>query len=129
ALSTLTKEGHPFGSLVAYAGAQPVLLLSELAEHTQNLRADARASLLVTEAGESPLAIGRVTLLGRCRLAPRAEVEARYLAVHPDAAGYLAVRDFPFGRLDVESGRWVGGFGRMGWLGGDDWRSAEEVHE
>jgi putative heme iron utilization protein len=121
ALSTLTKDGHPFGSLVAYAGTQPVLLLSELAEHTQNLRADGRASLLVAESGASPLALGRVTLLGRCRPVARAEVEAGYLAVHPDAAGYLALRDFAFWRLDVETVRWVGGFGRMGWIAGADW--------
>jgi putative heme iron utilization protein len=128
ALGTIARDGgHPFTSLVAVAlvrGA-PVLLLSELAEHTQNLRADARASILFAEeATDEPLARGRVTLLGRCALVPRDEVEAAYVAVHPDAAGYLALKDFRFWRLAVESVRHVGGFGRMGWASGADWAAA-----
>ena len=51
-LSTLAREpkGFPFGSLVAVAcdeDGQPLLLLSALAEHTQNLEVAADASLLV----------------------------------------------------------------------------------
>ncbi len=126
ALSTLAKSGHPFGSLVAYAlvDAAPVLLISELAEHTQNLRGDARASLLVTEGGAGePLALGRVTLVGVCAPAARAEVEAAYLAAHPSAGAYLALRDFGFWRLVVESVRYVGGFGKMGWIDAASWGS------
>ncbi len=128
ALGTIAREGgHPFTSLVAVAlvrGA-PVLLLSELAEHTQNLRADPRASVLFAEeAGDEALARGRVTLVGRCAEVPREEVEAAYVAAHPDAAGYLALKDFRFWRLHVESVRHVGGFGRMGWVSGADWTAA-----
>src|SRR5262245_50783528 len=116
ALGTLAKDGHPFASLVAYAGLEPVFLLSELAEHTHNLRADPRASLLVTEEGEGdPLARGRVTLVGRCLEVARAEVEAEYVAAHPSAVRYLALKDFRFWRLDVESARYIGGFGKIGW--------------
>ena len=61
--------GYPYSSLVTtalYRGA-PIFLVSGLAEHTQNLRADPRASLLLTENGDaSPLALGRVTLVGEC---------------------------------------------------------------
>jgi putative heme iron utilization protein len=125
ALGTLARAGgHPFTSLVAYAlvGAEPVFLLSELAEHTRNLRADARASLLVVEDGE--LVSGRVTLVGRCLEADRAAVEADYLARHPDAASYLALGDFRFWRLELESARFVAGFGRMGWIAPAEWASA-----
>src|SRR5262245_65544357 len=69
-LSTLSRRhpGHPFGSVMPYApddrGA-PLLLISSMAMHTQNLEADPRASLLVTQPGwtEDPLAGGRVTLM------------------------------------------------------------------
>src|SRR5690606_12626919 len=74
ALSTLALDpaGHPYGSYVVYAmvGASPVFLISKLAEHTKNLEADPRASLLVVEPereGEEALARGRVTLVGECR--------------------------------------------------------------
>src|SRR3954470_21011037 len=95
-LSTLAIDppGHPYGSLVAYASvdAAPVLLLSELAEHTRNLRADPRASLTVGEPGEGPaLQRARVTLLGRARLLEGdalGTARAAYLARHPDAAQF-----------------------------------------
>src|SRR5262249_46347343 len=50
-LCTIAREpaGTPYGSLVTFAmaGASPVFFISELAEHTKNLRADHRASLMV----------------------------------------------------------------------------------
>jgi len=129
ALATIARDGgHPFATLVGYAlvadtaGATPVFLLSTLAEHTQNLLRDARASLLVTEDGEGdPLARGRVTLVGRCAEIPRDDVAAEYLLRHPRAAQYLTMVDFGFWRLAVENVRYVGGFGKMGWIDGAGW--------
>src|SRR5688572_13186796 len=78
-LSTLRAEGHPFGSVVQYAvsaGGAPVIFVSELAEHTKHLRADGRASVLVTSpvaGGDDPMAHPRVSLIGR--FAPRAQPE------------------------------------------------------
>src|SRR5579862_6930954 len=74
-LSTIARDpvGFPYGSLVTVAvdgEGRPLLLLSELAEHTQNLAHREDASILLTEPidpSRSPLAIGRVTLLGPCR--------------------------------------------------------------
>src|SRR6476660_4536374 len=66
-LCTLAIEpaGYPYGSFVtvAFDKGNPVFLISRLAEHTKNLERDARASLLVAEAGAGdPLANGRITL-------------------------------------------------------------------
>src|SRR4051812_2075420 len=96
ALSTVALEppGVPYGSLVTFGldGGSPVFCISELAEHTRNLRADGRASLLVAEPGMGdPLARARVTLLGRTQVVAEAErVRARdaYLASHPNGAYY-----------------------------------------
>ena len=62
--------GWPYASLVLAAcdhGASPILLLSDLAEHTRNVARDGRASLLFdgTDGHENPLSHPRVTLLGR----------------------------------------------------------------
>ena len=51
-LSTLSKKlgGHPFGSLVPFVldhVARPAILVSRLAEHTANIDAEPRVSLLV----------------------------------------------------------------------------------
>ena len=61
----------------------------------------------------------RATLLGR--FAPvdaDPHLAARYLRYEPDAARYLALGDFTFWALDVERLRYIGGFGRMGWVEG-----------
>src|SRR5262245_26610622 len=119
-LSTLLegRGGAPFGSLTPYgldAEGQPILLISRLAVHTRNLAADARASLLVAEAGDDdPLAIGRVTLVGR--VAPlgddeRAAQRDGYLARHPNAQAWVDFADFGFHRLAVEAAYFVAGFG------------------
>src|SRR6266540_7195662 len=71
-LATLSRRhpGHPFASIMPYAldaDGRPLFLISAMAMHTQNLEADGRASLLVTQPGAAadPLASGRVTLMGR----------------------------------------------------------------
>src|SRR5450631_2862414 len=51
-LSTISRkhQGFPFGSLMPYAldpAGQPIFLISNMAMHTQNLRADPRCSLFV----------------------------------------------------------------------------------
>lgn len=133
-LCTIAREpaGFPYGSFVTFAmdGAAPVFFVSELAEHTKNLRADARGSLLVAEGGEEdPLANGRVTLLGRVRVlgagAERDSAKEAYLAAHPNAAYYIDYKDFAFWRLDVESLRYIGGYGRMSWVDVGEWQRGE----
>jgi putative heme iron utilization protein len=53
-LSTLSRKqpGFPFGSVMPYGlddHGRPIFLISTMAMHTQNLQADPRASLLVTQ--------------------------------------------------------------------------------
>lgn len=122
-LATIALEpaGFPYASLVTFAlrEGQPVFLISRLAEHTRNLLADPRASLLVHETGGAdPLANGRVTLVGRCEKVPRSSSAAReaYLAVHPNAAYYVDFQDFDFFELSVSAIRYIGGYGRMSWV-------------
>jgi putative heme iron utilization protein len=124
--------GAPYGSLVTFAmdGSSPVFFISELAEHTKNLRADPRASLLVAESGDGdPLAKGRVTLLGQARALPdgpeRDAAKDAYLSAHPTAAYYVDYSDFAFWRLHVESVRYIGGYGRMSWVDVADWQSGQ----
>src|SRR5262249_42768163 len=137
ALATLSRKhtGHPFASVMPYAldeQGQPLVLISSMAIHTQNLQADPRASLLVaqpdprasplaaqpvtTARGEesgAPLAAARLTLIGEVRqLAKPDSGMARelYLARHPRAAYWVDFDDFSFWRLDVKDLYFVGGF-------------------
>ncbi len=133
-LSTLSRRhpGHPFGSVMPYAldnQGHPLLLISTMAMHTQNLEADRRASLLVAQPGWTgdPLAAARVTLMGTARaLARNDSTSARmaYLARHPNAAYWVDFEDFGFFRLDIADIYFVGGFAAMDWVLAKDYLDA-----
>ena len=133
-LSTLSRRhpGHPFGSVMPYAPDErgaPLLLISSMAMHTQNLEADPRASLLVTQPGwaEDPLAGGRVTLMGRAGRVPEHErpvAREAYLARHPKAAFWVDFEDLAFWRLEVADVYFVGGFAAMDWVTGAGYLAA-----
>ena len=125
-LSTVATDpaGFPYGSLVIFGiwENDPVFLISNLAVHTRNLKADPRASLLVKESGPSnPLALGRVTLVGRCAATEDPAIKAAFLAKNPAARFYADFADFSVWRLSVERVRYIGGFGRMSWPEITDW--------
>ncbi len=118
-LGTLDEDGGPFTSFVTVAttpAGEPVLLLSDLALHTRNLKRDPRASLLLVapsgEAGD-PLAGARLTLTGTLARDDDTAIRRRFLDRHEEAAGYAGFADFGFYRLAVRAGHLVAGFGRI----------------
>lgn len=122
ATALAADAGRPYASLVTvaadWAGA-PILLFSELSDHTRNLAADPRASLLIDEAQRraNPQTGARVALVGRIvRRDDDRAAERRFLARHPGARIYAGFADFHVHRFEVERAHFVGGFGRAGWL-------------
>ncbi len=118
---SVAMSGYPFVSLLPYGLDErgcPLFLLSRLAEHTKNLRADPRASLMVSdEARDSPLASVRLTLLGTVNRVDLDEFgRARFLRYSPNSAEFLNWGDFSFFRMEPQRARFISGFGRMGWL-------------
>jgi putative heme iron utilization protein len=132
-LATLSarRDGWPFASVAAYAlsdAGEPLLLLSRLAEHTRNLQADARASLLVQDHSSlaDPQAGARVTILGQIEAVGEPELgsaQLRYVNRHPQAVEYLQLGDFQVYVLRVREARFVGGFGDMGWIDAERFRA------
>ena len=124
-LSTLHEgDGTPYGSLANIATdvtGWPLVLISRLAWHTQNLLEDGRASVLVGEIPEKGDALvgPRVTVLGRFERVEDANLRRRYLARHPQAALYADFPDFSFWRLRPASIHGVAGFGRIETLAPD----------
>lgn len=111
----------PYASLVLAAvdhDLSPILLLSDLAEHTKAIAADGRVSLLFdgTQGLEQPLTGPRVTLVGRASRTTDQRLGRRFLARHPDAGMYAGFNDFHFYRVAVERAHLVGGFGKIRWL-------------
>ncbi len=125
--------GFPFTSLMPYAldaQGRPLLLVSSMAMHTQNLSADPHASLLVTEqdAGGDPLGSARATLVGSVMAVPAAEIadaRAQYLARHENSRYWVDFKDFAFYRMDLAEVYFIGGFGVMGWVSVAEYEAAE----
>src|SRR5215471_18546939 len=85
--------GAPYASLVLFAvdlDASPLLLLSELAQHSRNIAFDPRVSLLLdaTEGHPDPLTGPRLTLLGQAQPTDDPRALARFVAHHPTSVGY-----------------------------------------
>jgi len=119
-------EGYPFGSVAPFVldhGCQPVILISNIAEHTKNIIANPKVSLLVFAGAEDLQANARLTLLGEAASIDKnedANLRARYLRYLPQAASYFDMHDFAFYRIKIQQARYIGGFGKMSWLSDTD---------
>lgn len=121
ALACRLADGSPYASLVLVAvdhDLSPLLLLSDLAEHSKAIAGDPRVSLLFdgTAGLDQPLTGARVSLVGRAEVTSDERLKQRFLAHHPDAAMYAGFKDFRFYRVTVGRAHLVGGFGKIYWL-------------
>lgn len=133
-LSTISRKhpGFPFGSLMPFAldvSGRPIFLISNMAMHTQNLKADSRCSLFVGQAGADGDALGapRATMIGNAERVSEndvADVRERYLARHENSRYWVDFPDFSFFRLQPIDLYYVGGFGVMGWVEAQDYELA-----
>ncbi len=127
-LSTLSADmdGWPFGSVAPYIldfAGHPILLLSDLAQHSRNIGRDGRVSLLAWEDEKDDIQqSGRVTILGRAAMIEGTDaLRDRYLRYLPQAQEYFAIHDFRFYRVSVERVRYIGGFGDIHWIRAEDY--------
>ncbi len=134
-LATVSRKhpGYPFGSLMPYGlteDGEPTILISSMAMHTQNVLADPRSTLLVVQATdeENSLGAGRISLMGEVHLiedeAERDIVAQAYLARNPHAQNWVHFGDFRFFQLRIVDIYLVAGFGVMGWITTDEYKSA-----
>lgn len=126
ALAT-SYRGAPYVSLVlvvADLDASPLLLLSDLAQHSHNIAFDPRVSLLFdgTEGHADRLDGPRLTVLGCAQAETEPRLLSRFTAHHPSSTAYAGFADFRIYRIAVERGHLVAGFGRIEWIDGADLR-------
>jgi putative heme iron utilization protein len=121
ALGTI-MDGGPYVSLVLTAldaAGAPLLLLSDLAQHSRNIADNHRVSLLFdgTAGLDDRLTGARVTLIGTiARIDDDEAARAAYVQAHPSAAMYKGFGDFHLYRVSVERAHLVAGFGRIEWV-------------
>jgi len=116
-------DGWPYASLVLVTVAPdgaPLLFISNLAQHTANLKKDSRLSLLFdgTAGLAEPLTGPRVTVLGRAAPIKDEALLASYVARHPSSGIYAGFPDFNLYRVEIERAHLVAGFGRIDWIEG-----------
>ena len=120
--------GNPFGSAVPYvttAEGTPVIYVSDLAQHTKNLRADPRAFLTVLEPDRAdPQASSWISLLGggvELTGEDRDAVSELYFARFPMSRHFANTHDFAFWAFEPKRIRFIGGFGKIHWIEPADW--------
>jgi heme iron utilization protein len=131
ALAT-SYRGAPYVSLVLVGldlDASPLLLLSDLAQHSRNIAFDPRIALLFDgSAGlAQPLDGPRLTVLGQAITITDRHLLARFTARHPSSAHYAGFADFRLYRITVERAHLVAGFGRIEWIDGTDLRLSADI--
>lgn len=113
--------GYPFGSVVPFCldgDGHAIILISDLAQHTKNLKADAHCSLLVLGEGDDVQTAARLTIMADAQPVTSKDVDAvaqRYYRYFPQSRDFHRVHDFSFWRLTAVKYRYIGGFGRIHW--------------
>jgi heme iron utilization protein len=115
-LATLEANGAPLATLTTIAlddDGVPLIFISSLSTHTQNLFADPRFSLLLTELGKGdPLAHPRMSLSGIASVANSEASKLRFIEQNPKAKLYAEFADFSLWRLMPDKIHLNGGFAR-----------------
>jgi heme oxygenase (biliverdin-IX-beta and delta-forming) len=114
--------GYPFGSIAPYAlnyDGEPILLISDIAQHTRNIKHNSKVSLTVfDQQADDPQASGRLTWVGDAEPVDLrdAETRDRYLRYFPSSESYFETHDFSFYRIRLRRARFIGGFGQIYWI-------------
>ena len=116
----------------------PILLLSDLSEHTTNIKNNSYVSIMFCEEKkmynyfpefknkiklinyEDPMSRPRVTLIGKLSITKKKIHKERFLSRHPAARLYSNFSDMNFYKLKIDSAHLVGGFAHVKWFKRND---------
>ncbi|MEH6629625.1 MAG: DUF2470 domain-containing protein [Halopseudomonas aestusnigri] len=120
-ITEAVEGNYPYASLSLVCidhDATPYMLLSDLADHSQNLTANAKAGMLFdgTAGYRDPLAGGRVTLVGTMTKVKDDKMLQRFLARHPASKLYAGLQDFSLYRYNIDAAHLIGGFAKALWV-------------
>lgn len=126
-LSSLSVKhvGYPYGSMLPFIldlKGQPVALISDLAQHSKNLKQNPACALTVFAPGtaEKLQSQMRLTLLAQAEwLNDSTALASRYARYFPEAPDPRLFRDFHCVRFKPIQIHFIGGFGQIHWEKGD----------
>ena len=116
ATQSLKFPGYPYASSLPFCCDQRgrvVVLISHLAEHTQNADHDPKGGFLVSPLTRDLQEQARVSMIGDIAPIDGAAESARYLRYFSEAEQYLQIGGFRFFRLEPRSMRYIAGFGSI----------------
>ncbi|NNK80364.1 MAG: DUF2470 domain-containing protein [Flavobacteriales bacterium] len=132
-LSTISVhlDGIPFGSVANYClddKGHPLLLISDIAQHAINAKADPRCSITVLEqSGGNVQSESRITISGNLIADDSDLNKERYELYFPESKSYHDFHDFTVFRLVPISVRYIGGFGKIFWIEPVDFYSEPQM--
>jgi heme oxygenase (biliverdin-IX-beta and delta-forming) len=119
---SIDVEGYPFGSIAPYTlnyDGEPAILISEIAQHTRNIKQNNKVSLTVFDPlADDPQSGSRLTWIGDAEPVASSDSETsdRYLRYFPSAKSYFVAHDFSLYRIRLRRARFIGGFGQIFWI-------------
>jgi putative heme iron utilization protein len=119
---SIDVEGYPFGSIAPYTlnyDGEPIILISDIAQHTRNIKQNNKVSLTVFDPQEDDPQSGcRLTWIGGAESVDPSDTATRdrYLRYFPSAESYFETHDFSFYRISLRRARFIGGFGQIFWI-------------
>ena len=122
-LSTLALNmpGYPFGSVLPFcldANGWPVIQVARISQHTRNMEADPKVSLIICEPGLNDVLTGkRLTLVGEAqKITDREEIAQHYYSFFPQGIDYQSAHESDFYRIVPTRSRYIGGFAQAFWF-------------
>src|SRR2546427_11746903 len=108
--------GYPFGSIAPFVvnyDGEPTILISEIAQHTRNIKQNNKVSLTVfDQCADDPQASSRLTWIGDVESADPSDtkIRNRYLRYFLSAESYFKTIDFSFFSFLFRRARFIVGF-------------------
>jgi hypothetical protein len=119
---SISMPGFPFGSVTPYVindHGHVAILISHLAEHTQNILENPKVALTIFEPDgtEHPQAGARISCMATAVKAEnQLDLRERYRARFPNSEMILDLPGFEFYQLNFIRIRLIAGFGQIKWL-------------
>ena len=132
------NETIPYVTFVMTAfdhDGSPLLLLSDLSEHTKNLKSNDMVSILFfeenrdeesfpifesNESYEDPMSRPRLTVIGRLKKSKKIEHKERFISRHSVSKLYSNFADMNLYKLEISGGHLTGGFAKVKWFNKDE---------
>ena len=130
-LSTISKKNkdYPFGSFTTFISSRDRTIcfyLSDIAQHTINFKANSKACLTISgnKTNDDAQNSERLSLMGDIKLLESNDInyyKNKFHTLFPASKKYADFHGFNFYQLEINSARWIGGFGKIAWLDMKNW--------